>query len=476
MTAARSSTSLRPAELVRAAMRAWRLARSAGALSTGDARARGVVLTVMSGWTARIVGMAVNLVSVPLAAHYLGAERYGVWVVASTLIGVVTLLDFGLGNHLTTSLAHALARDDQQAARSDVATIFGLSVGLAGLGLVLFAVTWTIAPWERLWNVTEPLAAMEAPRVLWVVVVVTLVSIPVNLVARIQFAFQEGWKVNFWQSLGGLLALAGLITAVNVRAGLPVLAFTLAGIPVLVMMADLAVVAVRDKRWLFAKPWAFDRAAAPGVLWHSRHLLINNFQSLFWLAKDTLVVNLAYGPAELVRFSTIFRGYVVLLILIVGSVAVAAWPALADAIARGDWRWVERAYARFFLTAVGGYSAAVLILAAFARPLIRLWAGEALVPRTEVAWLLAVQFALIAWVNMSSYLLLAAGRYAAVARAGLIGGLASLALNALVVRRFGPESVPATNIGCLVVFVVIPLHVLARRLINEGLASTRPAV
>jgi O-antigen/teichoic acid export membrane protein len=476
MAGARSTAFLRPAELASAAATAWRLARSEGALSTRDARARGVVLTVISGWTARVVGMAVNLISVPLAAHYLGAERYGVWVVASTLIGVVTLLDFGLGNHLTTVLAHALARNDRQAARSDVATVFGLSVGLALAGLMLFAASWPLAPWGRLWNVTDPLAAAEAPHVLWVVIVVTLVSIPVNLVSRIQFALQEGWKVNLWQSLGGLATLAGLMLAVRAHAGLPSLAFALAGIPVLVMMADLAMVALREQRWLFAKPWAFDRAAAPGVLWHSRHLLINNFQSLFWLAKDILVVNLAYGAAELVRFSTIFRGYVVLLILIVGSVTAAAWPALADAMARGDWRWVERAYARFFATAVGGYSAAVLLLAAFARPLIRLWAGDALVPRTEVAWFLALQFALIACVNMSSYLLLAAGRYAAVARAGVIGGLASLALNALVVRRFGPEWVPITNIGCLVVFVVIPLHVLARRLIRQGLASTGPAV
>ena len=430
-----------------------------------------MVLTVASGWTARVVGLAVNLVSVPLAARYLGAERYGVWVVASTLIGVVALLDFGLGNHLTTALAHALARDDRAAARTDVATIFGLAIALALAGLVLFVATWPIAPWQHLWNVTDPLAAMEAPRVLWVVVVVTLVSIPVNLVTRVQYAFQEGWKVNFWQSLGGLAALAGLIAAVQARAGLPVLAFALAGIPVLVMMADLGLVAAREQRWLFARPWVFDRVAAPGVLWRSRHLLANNLQSLFWLAKDTLVVNLAYGAADLVRFSTIFRVYILLLGLIVGSVTVAAWPALADGMARGDWRWVERAYARFSITAVGGYTLVVLTVAAFARPLIRLWAGEALVPRADVAWLLAVQFALIACANLSGYLLLAAGRYAAVARAGVIGGLASLALNAAVVGRLGPQWVPITNIVCLVVFVVAPLHVLARRLITEGLAS-----
>jgi O-antigen/teichoic acid export membrane protein len=462
---------LRPPEFMDAALTAWRLVRSEGRLSTAGTRARGVVLTVATGWTAGVVRLAVNLVSVPLAAHYLGTQRYGVWVVASTLIAVVSLLDFGLGNHLTTVLAHALARGDRTAARSDVATIFGLSVALAAAGLVLFVATWPVAPWQHLWNVTDPLAAQEAPRVLWVVVIVTLVSLPVNLVTRVQFAFQEGWKVNLWQSLGGLAALAGLILAVRSEAGLPVLAFALAAIPVLVMAADLAIVAVREKRWLFARPWLFDRAAAPGVLWQSRHLLTNNLQSLFWLAKDTLVVNLAYGATELVRFSTIFRVYILLLGLIVGSVTAAAWPALADAMARGDWRWVKRAYAHFLAMAVGGYSLVLLLLACFARPLIRLWAGEALVPRTEVAWLLALQFALLASANVSSYLLLAAGRYASVARAGVIGGVVSLALNAVVVRRLGPEWVPATNVICLVVFVVVPLHVLARRLIAAGLAA-----
>jgi O-antigen/teichoic acid export membrane protein len=472
---ARSITSWRPAELLRGAAVAWRLVRRNDGLSTADARARSVVLTVASGWVARVVGFGVNLISVPLAARYLGAERYGVWVVASTLIGVVSLLDFGLSNHLTTVLAQSLARDDRAAARTDVATVFGLSVGLALVGLVLFLATWPVAPWGHLWNVTDRLAATEAPKVLGVVVVVTLVNIPVNLVTRVQYAFQEGWKANLWQSLGGIAALTGLAVAVHSKAGLPVLAFALAGIPVLVMLADLALVAAWDKRWLFARPWLFDRAAAPSVLWQSRHLLTNNLQSLFWLAKDTIVVNLAYGAAELVRFSTIFRVYIVLLGLIVGSITVAAWPALADAMARGDWRWVERAYARFFATAVGGCAAVMLVVAAFAQPLIRAWAGEALVPRAEVAWLLAIQFVLLAFANVSSYLLLAAGRYAAVARAGVIGGVVSLALNAAVVRRLGPEWVPATNIICLVVFVVVPLHVLARRLIRAGLATAHGA-
>ena len=459
-----------------AALNAWQLVRREHGLTATEARARGVVLTVASGWTARVVGLGVNLVSVPLAAHYLGAERYGVWVVASTLIGVVALLDFGLGNHLTTTLAHALARGDRAAARSDVVTVFGLSSAMAAAGLALFVATWPIARWDWLWNVTDPLASREAPRVLWVVVVVTLLSIPINLVTRVQYAFQEGWKVNLWQSLGAVAALAALIAAVNAHAGLPVLAFALAGIPVLVMLADLAVVAARDKRWLFARPWRFNRVAAPGVLWESRHLLANNLQSLFWLAKDTLVVNLAFGPAELVRFSTIFRIYILLLGLIVGSITIAAWPALADGMARGEWRWVERAYSRFTMTAVGGYAAVVLIVAALARPMIRVWAGELLVPRPEVAWLLAGQFALIAWANLSGYFLLAAGRYAVVARAGVIGGLASLALNAAVVPRFGPEAVPLTNIACLVIFVVGPLHLRARRVVHEGLAAAGRAV
>jgi O-antigen/teichoic acid export membrane protein len=109
--------------------------------------------------------------------------------------------------------------------------------------------------------------------------------------------------------------------------------------------------------------------------------------------------------------------------------------------------------------------------AALSQPLIRVWAGEPLVPRASVAWLLAVQFALIAWANLSGYFLLAAGRYAAVARAGVIGGLVSLALNAAAVPRFGAEWVPITNIACLVIFVVGPLELLARRVIRDGLAS-----
>ena len=50
----------------------------------------------------------------PLTVHYLGAERYGVWLTISSLLTWMSMTDFGLaGNALVNVLAEASGKDDQ---------------------------------------------------------------------------------------------------------------------------------------------------------------------------------------------------------------------------------------------------------------------------------------------------------------------------------------------------------------------------
>ena len=59
-----------------------------------------------------------GFVSVPLTVHYLGAERYGVWLTISSLLVWVALTDFGLaGNALVNVLSEAVGNDDRGVAR-----------------------------------------------------------------------------------------------------------------------------------------------------------------------------------------------------------------------------------------------------------------------------------------------------------------------------------------------------------------------
>src|SRR5690349_17928309 len=70
-------------------------------------RLRRVLLTALVSAFAQAVNMLTMLVSIPLTLNYLGVERYGLWIVISSLITILGFADLGLGNGLLNAIADA---------------------------------------------------------------------------------------------------------------------------------------------------------------------------------------------------------------------------------------------------------------------------------------------------------------------------------------------------------------------------------
>ena len=59
-------------------------------------RHRRIALTALASAAARGIGVATSLISVPLTLHYLGVERYGLWMTISSVIAMLGFADLGL--------------------------------------------------------------------------------------------------------------------------------------------------------------------------------------------------------------------------------------------------------------------------------------------------------------------------------------------------------------------------------------------
>ncbi|HKS99712.1 MAG TPA: hypothetical protein VJT31_09310, partial [Rugosimonospora sp.] len=85
---------------------------------------------------ARVVLAGAGLVTVPVLYDRLGAQRFGVWMVLSGMLGTLTLVDLGLGSALVREVARAVAGESRD--RLDAVLGLGLAWGL-GLGLCALA-------------------------------------------------------------------------------------------------------------------------------------------------------------------------------------------------------------------------------------------------------------------------------------------------------------------------------------------------
>ena len=59
----------------------------------------------MAAGAAKAIGLLTSLVSVPLTYRYLGAERYGIWMVLISIIAAMGFADLGIGNGLMNAVS-----------------------------------------------------------------------------------------------------------------------------------------------------------------------------------------------------------------------------------------------------------------------------------------------------------------------------------------------------------------------------------
>src|SRR5690242_2021779 len=70
-------------------------------------RYRSAALTTITSVLAKAVSVCVSLITVRLTIHYLGVERYGLWMTITSVVSLPWFADLGMGNGLLNAIAEA---------------------------------------------------------------------------------------------------------------------------------------------------------------------------------------------------------------------------------------------------------------------------------------------------------------------------------------------------------------------------------
>lgn len=366
------------------ALRALRrfLSRESFDTSTAEGRSeeryRRATLTGVASGAARLVSMAALLISVPVALGYLGAERYGVVVTISALTAMLVFADFGLGNGLMNLVARASGEEDPTTAVRAISSAFVMLVVVAIALTIAFIPIYFAVPWADFMNVTDPVAVAEAGPAVAVLFGSVVLNLPLTLAHRVQLAYQRGFMNAFWNAAASVVALGGLVVAVRLRAGLPVIVLTTIGAPLLANALNWVSLFARQRPDL--RPhWARGRVREARALLRVGFLFfVLQLTVAVAYQSDVLVATRLLGPEAATTYSVVYRLFMVLPAL-VNMLLLPLWPAYTEAIARGDTEWISRTLRRSVgvSLALTGTSSALLLLAAPA--VLAAWVGPGVV-------------------------------------------------------------------------------------------------
>jgi len=392
---------------------------------------RGALATVLS----RAGGAVIAVVVVAVATRSLDKAEFGLVATLVSIFVFLAFADLGVSGILMTRLAEAQARDDVEAMRHLIRTAlvalttFGCVVAIGG-GASAFLLPW--ADWIGGGILPEHTVDVSVA----LLFVLSGAALPALVAEAILSAAQRLATVQVWFILGSVASLIGCLGAA--AAHLPPWAYIVG------IVGAPTAVTIGRALWLFLVEYPHLRptraAAAPGSLLDmmraSRYLAISRIAAAFFLGSHVFLVALIMGPAAAAVFSVASRMFA-LLTQVVQMVGGQMWPALTEAVTRGDIAWVRSRY-RWGLLLVGGLTGlGCLVLVIAGQPLARLWVGPELVPPIGVLLTLAMLTSFAAVLGQAVLLPLAVERIKGFAIVMVASTPVSIALAVVLTRELG---------------------------------------
>jgi O-antigen/teichoic acid export membrane protein len=353
-----------------------------------------VALTTAATVVAKGVAILAALVSVPLTLHYLGAERYGLWMMISSLAVMLRFADFGMGNGLLNVIARAHGEDDRARVVQAVSSGFFMLLAVAALVLTLGLAAYPFVPWPKVFNLKSTLAVRECGPALAVFVLCALVNMPLGTVQRVQSGYQEGFASNLWLAAGSVFSLCGVLVVIALRGGLPWLVLALAGGPVLSTLFNWLVQFRHTRPWLLPRLSAVDRRMVRTLAHAGGMFFAIQVVVALSAPADNIIIGQLLGPARVAEYA-VPQKMLTLAYMLPAMWFGALWPAYGEAYARGDLAWVRRTLRRSLLFTLTLSAGTAGVLVAFGKPLMAVWVGSAV----SVSSALLVPLAIYATIN-----------------------------------------------------------------------------
>jgi O-antigen/teichoic acid export membrane protein len=354
----------------------------------GLERYRRAGITASTSFLSKALTIVISFVSVPLTVHYLGAERYGVWLTISSLLTWMALTDFGIaGNALVNVVAEADGKDDRPLAREYTASAFWT---LNGVSLTIGAIlgcTFRFIDWRAIFRVSGVMTTQELLLTCALTLVVFVLSFPLNMLNSVYNAYQDGFVSNVWGIASNVLALTGLVIVTQFRGGLPALIIATSGTRALVSIVNAIYMFAYRYPWLRPAPSAVSWIRIKRLFNLGSKYLVTQLAGLGIFQSQPLIITQLLGPSKVTIYVIAYK--IITAPVDLAYIATAPFvSAFSEARARNDWKWIRGAFKNSTLACLAFGVPATIGIALAGKILVRLLAGPQAVPDWSViAWL-----------------------------------------------------------------------------------------
>jgi O-antigen/teichoic acid export membrane protein len=376
---------------------------------------------------------AAMLVAAPFLVHHLGLQQYGIWMLASAILGSVGILSTGFGDATVKYVSTYRALDDFAGIERTIrATLTINTVLAAGFGILV----WTLAPFvvHHVFKI-EPLFQDVSVRALKISAIILVLRSSESVFVSALRAFERfGPPAKLNMFLRAIVVVSAVVLAAMGRGVAEIMMATLFwSAVVVVLQADAARRIVGKFRVLPTLRYGALRE-------------VFSFGCFSWWQALT-AVGFTYADRFIVA-AFLGTGPVAVYVICVqaaqpihGLTAAGfnfLFPHLSSRHEAGEVHGPRRVFKLALITNVAVAGLLSLPFFLLARPILRIWMGTQFADQGHLVLpILALSYAALAINVVPHNSLLALGRVRTVAVLNIAGGIVLLAIMAILIPRSG---------------------------------------
>ena len=377
----------------------------------------------------RIVLTLGPLLVVPLFVAHLEAEQYGLWITIVSVTSYFGLLNLGIAPVVIGIVAREHARGSLQAASAPFATALAIY-------LVVASVMWLAASLALLLICHGRVRFAEGVCItLWITIGFFLAALPAQLYLGAMRGCRRVGEEQMLGTASTVLRYAGL--AVGLIGGVK-----LVGIAIIHGASGLVpglLAWVRLRRLepeLRVSVFDYRAPIAAEILRPSLWFLVLQLAGLLVWSLGPIIIAAFIGPSAVPAYAVPLQ-LVLVLQALASVVNSASTPYLAAAVASGREEESRRLYVNLLTISMAIASVGCLAVWIGGRTLLRVWAGDAVVPDVPTMITMGTLIAIQCSLFPADALLVGALRHRRYALVSVLEGLINLALSIWWVQIFG---------------------------------------
>ena len=427
-------------------------------------RDRSIRLAVVTSFLSKAGTMLFQALSIPIAVRVLGREEFGIYSAVNVTLGIVSMLQVGIGPALAHGLSKAKAHGHEEDARQLSSSAFFLSGGLALIAGAILAAVLLAVPLPAIFgNEFAGKEAMLRPA-LWTGLALFLLLFIFNLTDRTREGLLEASANNLWGAAGNVLAAAAVGIGVWFVPQVWFLVLAVHGSLVIAKLCNTIALwrahpEVRPRWMRFRMPVA-KHLFTDGLVFSAATLItgVVEYNLCGWLAGR-------HGGPEATALYGVFISVTVMQLGFVMMLSTPTWPAVAEALARGDVPWARKAAKKLYLFGSGFAVCAFGGLVLLGPLVFSLWLGKdfANTPRIMFACY-GLYFVAHVWRHLNHAMMIGTSQVGKLARIQFVESTL-VALAAFAALHWGGIGPMLAAMGVVILMVTgwtLPLQVAVR--------------